>query len=128
LLLLNLQISTERSLFTNTIEQLLTGIVKIEHMADCITDPGGDCWQDPEVVDKLRNRRGGVYTNYVANVEGMEKSLRAIMGNLALDPDGKVGLCAFVNPTKVPAVIDHTLTLISYLSQIQNRPNMNTSA
>jgi hypothetical protein len=83
-----LQVNTERGIFINTLEQLLTGIVKIEHMAEFTSEPGGDTWR---VVGKLlENRLRGAYEIYLDNVRGMEASLKQMMEKLALAPDGKV--------------------------------------
>jgi hypothetical protein len=91
-----LQIDTERGIFINTLEQLLGGIVRIEHMTDFLSNPGGDAWKNADVDSKLRDRLRGVYEIYLGNVQGMERSLKSIMAKLALDAEGKVshGRCA----------------------------------
>jgi hypothetical protein len=85
-----LQIDTERGIFINTLEQLLGGIVRIEHMAGFLSNPGGDEWKNADVDSKLKDRLRGVYEIYVGNVQGMERSLKVIMAKLALDSEGKV--------------------------------------
>lgn len=85
-----LQINTERGIFINTLEQLLTGIVRVEHMADFLTNPGEGVWQDAEVESKLKGRLRSAYQIYIDNVRGMEVSLKKMMEKLALDKDGKV--------------------------------------
>jgi hypothetical protein len=85
-----LQIDTERCIFTNTLEQLLGGIVRIEHMSGFLSNPGGEAWKNAEVESKLSNRLSSVYKIYLGNVQGMERSLQSIMGKLALGSDGKV--------------------------------------
>jgi hypothetical protein len=85
-----LKIGTERCMFTNTLEQLLGGIVRIEHMSELLSNPGGDAWKNAEVESKLKDRLRNVYKIYLGNVRGMERSLRSIMEKLALDPEGKV--------------------------------------
>jgi hypothetical protein len=81
-------VKTERMLFENTIEQLLTGIVKVERMTEVRS--GGNFWQDGDVELGLKNRSRDSYEIYHDNVRGMEASLQAIMKKLGLDPDGKV--------------------------------------
>jgi hypothetical protein len=88
-----LQIDTERGIFINTLEQLLGGLVRIEHMTEFLSNPGGEAWQDAEIDLKLRDRLRSVYSIYLANVSGMKRSLEMIMEKLVLDPDGKVSLC-----------------------------------
>jgi hypothetical protein len=88
-----LQVNTERGIFINTLEQLLTGIVKNEHMADFISDPGGDAWR--AVGELLEVRLGGAYEIYLDNVRGMEASLKQMTEKLALAPDENV-CCVFL--------------------------------
>ncbi|KAF1849283.1 uncharacterized protein K460DRAFT_280656 [Cucurbitaria berberidis CBS 394.84] len=84
-----LQINTERGIFINTVEQLLTGIVRIEQMTDFVSSPGGEIWREVGIEQKLKDRLRGAYDIYLDNVRGMEVSLRGMMMKLALDPDGK---------------------------------------
>lgn len=85
-----LQINTERGIFINTLEQLLTGIVRIEQMANFMSSPGGQVWREVGIELKLKKRLRGAYDIYLDNVRGMERSLQTMMEKLALDPDGKV--------------------------------------
>jgi hypothetical protein len=87
-----LQVNTERGIFINTMEQLLTGILKIDQMAAFLADPGGKEWNTLgwEVEGKLRARLRSAYDIYVGNVQGMNTALRKIMGKLRLGDDGKV--------------------------------------
>lgn len=87
---LMLQINTERGIFINTVEQLLTGIVRIEQMSDFISSPGGAIWREAGIELKLKDRLRGAYDIYLDNVRGMERSLRRMMEKLALNSDGKV--------------------------------------
>jgi hypothetical protein len=82
-----LQIDTERGIFINTLEQLLQGIVRIEHMKEFLSSPGGKVWQDAE--GQLKDRLRSAYDIYFGNVEGMARSLERMREKLALDPDGK---------------------------------------
>jgi hypothetical protein len=87
---LHLQLSTERVIFINMLEQLLEGLVKIEHMNRFISDPEGEAWQNVRLDMNLRARLRDEYEVYRGNVDGMERSLEIIREKLALDPDGKV--------------------------------------
>jgi hypothetical protein len=84
------QINTERGIFVNTLDQLLTGIVRIDQMAYFIASVGGETWQEAGIEQKLKERLHDAYHVYLENVKGMEEALQAIMEKLALDPDGKV--------------------------------------
>jgi hypothetical protein len=102
-----LQVNTERGIFVNTLEQLLVGIVRIEHMSDLLTSPGGAAWCQTGIDVKLKERLRGAYEIYVDNVRGMEQSLERMMEKLALDPDGKVRSCvptatATIRPAQYP--------------------------
>ncbi|KAF2822061.1 hypothetical protein CC86DRAFT_95126 [Ophiobolus disseminans] len=79
-----LQIDTERGIFINTLEQLLSGLVRIEHMTEFLSNPGGEVWQDVDV--QLKTRLRSAYEVYFGNVSGMARSLKRIREKLALDP------------------------------------------
>ncbi len=85
-----LQINTERSIFINTIEQLLTGVVETKQLAELISCPAGQVWREAGVEENLKNRLRGAYEIYLENVRSMEKALRVMMQKLALDANGKV--------------------------------------
>ena len=85
-----LQINTERGIFINTLEQLLTGIVEVEHMAEFLEEPGGRAWREAKIEVRLKDRLRSVYGIYMQNVMGMEEALGRMMEKLALGPDGKV--------------------------------------
>ncbi|KAF2470024.1 uncharacterized protein BDR25DRAFT_304010 [Lindgomyces ingoldianus] len=82
-----LQVNTERGIFINTLEQLLTGIVRGEHMDDFLSNR--DLWKEKYVDAKLKSRLRGAYDIYLGNVRGMEIELRKMMEKLVLGPDGK---------------------------------------
>ncbi|KAF2005541.1 hypothetical protein P154DRAFT_518305 [Amniculicola lignicola CBS 123094] len=84
-----LQINTERGIFINTLEQLLTGLIRVEHMTEFLANPGGEPWQDQGIETKLKDRLRGAYQIYVDNVQGMEVSLMKMMELLKLGVDGK---------------------------------------
>lgn len=89
-----MQIDTERGIFINTLEQLLGGLVGIEHMTGFLSNPGGKVWQDVEV--QLKSRLRSAYEIYFGNVSGMARALKKISEKLALDPEtGKVRVEAF---------------------------------
>lgn len=85
-----MHIKTEKTIFTNTLEQLLTGIVRIEHMDELLANPGGQKWQDSEVDKALKDRLRSSYPVYFENIRGLDVALKHMMKKLALDEDGKV--------------------------------------
>jgi hypothetical protein len=104
-----LQIKTEREIFLNTLEQLLGGVVRIEHMTDFLSNPGGKAWSDANVDLKLQQRLRNAHKVYLGNVDGMSRSLKLMMEKLALDAEGKVrwSLCSFLKSVTddMPATI-----------------------
>lgn len=87
---LMLQVNTESGIFVNTIEQLFTGIVRIEQMADFMASTGSGIWRQQDIEARLKDRLRGSYKIYFDNVQGMESALRKMMEKLALDREGKV--------------------------------------
>lgn len=85
-----LQISTERGIFVNTVEQVLTGIVRTEHMAEFLNNVDGGIWKSKHIEAQLGSRLGSVYEVYMDNVKGMKLAIETMMDKLALDPKGKV--------------------------------------
>ncbi|KAF2122662.1 hypothetical protein BDV96DRAFT_639235 [Lophiotrema nucula] len=83
------QIKTTKVIFINTMEQLLTGIVRADQMDAFLSRPAGELWRVSEVDEKLKSRLRDAYEIYFDNVRGMEVSLKKIMEKLALDADGK---------------------------------------
>jgi hypothetical protein len=95
-----LQINTESGIFVNTIEQLLTGIVRNDQMAKLMASVGAEEWQDKVVEQRLKDRLRGAYQVYLDNVQGMAGALQKMMEKLALGPDGKVcRVCSFLQNT-----------------------------
>lgn len=80
-------VKTQKVIFEDTLEQLVTGIVRIEEMANFIADPGS---RSVMIEPSLKKRLAGSYDVYFANVDGMCTALAVIMNKLALGADGKV--------------------------------------
>lgn len=87
---LTLSVNTERSIFVNTLEQLLTGIVHVEQMDLLLSDPSGQLWRAKDSELRLQERLGSTYDTYFENVKGMDAALQAMMLKMALDANGKV--------------------------------------
>jgi hypothetical protein len=56
-----LQVNTERGIFINTIEQVLTGVVRIEQMDAFLSGPDGDAWKGADIEGKLQDRLRSTY-------------------------------------------------------------------
>ncbi|KAH6642192.1 hypothetical protein C7974DRAFT_350533 [Boeremia exigua] len=90
------RIRSQRTIYLNTIQRLLTGIVRVEHMANLMEDPGGAAWHDQHLNDELEKRLGRAYDDYRDNMEAMKSALKTMMKKLALNAEGKVQ-CPDVN-------------------------------
>ncbi|KAH6625409.1 hypothetical protein C7974DRAFT_200955 [Boeremia exigua] len=123
--MLILQINTERGILVNTVEQLLTGIVRIEQMTDFVASAGAQAWREAGFDSKLRDRLRGSYEIYVENVRGMEMALRRMMLKLALDPEGKP---QFSDPSlfkKEYKRLKFSISKSEYTEQINDLRNFN---
>ncbi|KAH6019993.1 hypothetical protein HBI83_109330 [Parastagonospora nodorum] len=115
-----LSLQTYYTIFTNTLEQLLGGIIRIEHMADFISNPGGDVWQDATIDAKLRERLRNAYKVYFDNVTGMEKSMKEIMKKLGLNAQGKPQDSDPSHFKKELRKLQFSLTKARYSEQLEN--------
>jgi hypothetical protein len=79
-------VKTQKVIFTNTLEQLLTGIVPADKMTAVIADPAAH----PKVDLRLKGILRDGYDAYFSNVRGMQVALATVMAKLKLDADGKV--------------------------------------
>ncbi|KAI8943303.1 hypothetical protein NX059_001323 [Plenodomus lindquistii] len=82
-------IETEKTMFLNTFELFLTGIVGVGDMADFVNRLSENLEQAPQTEQKLMKRLGGAYGVYLKNVEGMKSALSVMMQKLGLDAHGK---------------------------------------
>ncbi|KAF2182091.1 hypothetical protein K469DRAFT_691691 [Zopfia rhizophila CBS 207.26] len=82
-------IKTERVIYRNTCEQLLTGVVAVDQMQDFLDNPGGELWHDSNVGNALRERLRDCHEVCIDNIRNMEKVMNKIMEKLKLGPDGK---------------------------------------
>jgi hypothetical protein len=83
-----LNVKTERSIFINTLGQLLAGVVSFEQINVLLLDPCGQPWRAPGSEQRLQRRLAKAYDTYFENVKGMDDALRAMMVRLALDANG----------------------------------------
>lgn len=94
-------VKTQKVIFSDTLEQLLTGIVRIDEMVAFIADPAAQ----PEVDLLLKKRLKEGYDAYFANVRGMESALAKMKDKLVLDAAGKVR--ADRDSTNLPNAYSH---------------------
>lgn len=84
------RIKTERHIFLNTCELLLTGIVPVERMDDFLNSPAGQTWSELQVKQRLQERLQGAYETCVEHVLELDRLIKKIMKKLKLDEHGQV--------------------------------------
>ena len=84
-------LSTQKALFRNTLEKLLSNSVTSDvRLALLLEHPGGEGWQDDELASDLRRRLQGSYDVYMASVNDMEGLVKSLQESMGLDKQGKV--------------------------------------
>jgi hypothetical protein len=79
-------VKAQKVIFSDTLEQFLTGIVRIDKMVAFIADPAAQ----PEVDVRLKEKPRDSYNVYFVNVRGMKAALATMMMKLKLGIDEKV--------------------------------------
>lgn len=88
-------LGTQRALFRNTLEKLLSGSVASDvRLAHLLEHPGGEGWHDEGFASDLKRRLQGSFTVYMECVRDMESLVKALRDNLGLDSRGLVRLSA----------------------------------
>lgn len=84
-------LGTQRALFRNTLEKLLSGSVASDvKLALLLDHPGGEGWQDEELASDLKRRLQGSFTVYMESVKDMESLVETLKDNMGLDSRGTV--------------------------------------
>jgi hypothetical protein len=81
------QVETEHIIYTNTLEQLLAGILSSEQMATFLRNPNDKIYGDAETV--LGSRLGQTYEPFCNLIVEMHQTLQGIQKKLALDHECK---------------------------------------
>jgi hypothetical protein len=84
------ELRTENSLYINSINMLLNGVVKQKEIAIFLADPGGDCWKDPDFDSRLRKRLGTSYGPYLDSINHLVVITERYKDKLKLNSSGKV--------------------------------------
>ena len=53
--------ATQKVIYMNTIEEILSSVVSDSQLHGLLQDPNGKAWQNPTLSEKLANHLGGVY-------------------------------------------------------------------
>lgn len=76
-------IGTQHTLFLNTLERILDGVVEYEDDIDeLINNPSGGCWQRVELQKKLENKLGRSYAPFMAEMNQLSGLLQDLKAKL----------------------------------------------
>jgi hypothetical protein len=85
-----IELRAENSLYLNSINMLLVGVVPPEEMVVFLADPKGLRWKDPKFDRKLRKRLDTSYETYLETISQLIATTNRFSDRLRLDPSGKV--------------------------------------
>ncbi|CAD6571137.1 MAG: hypothetical protein ASARMPREDX12_004140 [Alectoria sarmentosa] len=84
------ELGTERALFRNTLERLLSGLVSGDvELALLLDNPRGPGWRVNKLDQKLRLRLHDSFGVYMESVEGIETHLTNLQDQIGLDKNGR---------------------------------------
>ncbi|KAF2024731.1 hypothetical protein EK21DRAFT_104469 [Setomelanomma holmii] len=83
------ELRAENTLYINSINMLLIGVVERGEMAVFLADPQEARWQDPKFDRKLKKRLGTTFDSYFETVEHLMGTTERLKERLKLDPTGK---------------------------------------
>jgi hypothetical protein len=86
------ELRTENSLYFNSINILLHGVVQQKEIAIFLANPGGDRWKDPDFDLRLRKRLGSSYGSYLESINHLVNITERYKVKLKLSSSGKVRL------------------------------------
>ncbi|KAH8726119.1 hypothetical protein GQ44DRAFT_771685 [Phaeosphaeriaceae sp. PMI808] len=78
------ELRAENSLYINTINMLLIGVVDNKDMAIFLAHPGGDQWKEPEFDQKIQRRLGNSYTSYIETIHQLTTTMERSQEQLKL--------------------------------------------
>ena len=92
---LRTRLRIQQDLFEGTLIRLLLAELSTSQAQALFPDVGqhvdGKQWNTPEIDEKLRNRLGTKYENFMDVIREMETAMRRMMKNLDIDIEERVG-------------------------------------
>jgi hypothetical protein len=88
--MLIVELRTEHTMCVNSIQMLLTGVVRKQYMADFLACPCGDRWKEEKFERKLKERLGPTYESYIDTIGQMNHTAEIFKQRLKLGASGKV--------------------------------------
>jgi hypothetical protein len=83
------ELRTENSLYINSINMLLIGVVEHKNMAVFLADPGGERWRERKFDHKLQKRLGSSYASYLEIINLMMTTAEKFKERLKLNKAGQ---------------------------------------
>jgi hypothetical protein len=84
------ELRAENSLYINSINMLLIGVVGQNEMAIFLADPGGAKWKEKSFERNLKKRLGTSYTSYLEIINQLMATTDRFKERLRLDSSGRV--------------------------------------
>ncbi|KAH8690916.1 hypothetical protein BGW36DRAFT_364465 [Talaromyces proteolyticus] len=84
-----IELRTEHTMFVNSINMLLIGVVKQKEMEEFLADPCGEHWKEKKFDLKLQQRLGTSYESYVDTITQLNSTTDVFKQRLKLDAFGK---------------------------------------
>lgn len=85
-----IELRTEHTMCTNSIQMLLTGVVRKQDMAEFLACPCGEKWKEVKFEKKLKERLGSTYESYMDTIGQMNDTAENFKQRLKLGASGKV--------------------------------------
>ncbi|KAF1844870.1 uncharacterized protein K460DRAFT_376448 [Cucurbitaria berberidis CBS 394.84] len=83
------ELRAENTMYVNSINMLLVGVVSQKDMTEFLADPGGGRWTEAKFDRKLRSRLGASYDSYMESITHMIMTADKFKEKLKLDGAGK---------------------------------------
>jgi hypothetical protein len=93
------ELRAENTLYTNSINMLLNGVVKQKEIAN----PGGDHWKNRDFDSKLRKRLGTSYSPYLDSINHLVTITERYKEKLKLNSSGKVRIVLALGYLRTPS-------------------------
>ncbi|OSS47845.1 hypothetical protein B5807_06485 [Epicoccum nigrum] len=82
-------LKAESSVYQNSIETILLGVVDARDVAEFLAKPGGDLWMAPSFERKLKKRLGTSYDAYLCTILKLCNTAEAFKARLKLSDSGQ---------------------------------------
>lgn len=84
------ELQTESTVYENSIQTLLIGIVDAKNVAEFLANPGGDLWKATSFERKLERRLGTSHESYLSTIARIQRTAESFRQKLKLSDFGQV--------------------------------------